>query len=80
MAGRKNSKLSTVDQVKEKYAPEIMAIPGVTGIGIGNSDRKTGLAIKVYVERMTPELKRRIPAELEGYPVIAETTGEFRAL
>jgi len=79
MAREKGSKLATIYEIKEKYESEIMTIPGVTGVGVGNNDRKTGLAIKVYVERMTPELKLRIPCELEGYPVIPETTGEFRA-
>ena len=79
MARKESSKLSTINEVKEKYESEIMGIPGVTGIGIGGNDRKPGLAIKVYVERMTPELKMRIPAKLEGYPVISEATGEFRA-
>ena len=79
MARRGNAKRTTINDVKEKYEQQIMGIPGVTGIGIGGSDRKAGLAIKVYVERMTPELKRRIPAQLEGYPVVAEPTGEFRA-
>lgn len=79
MARKENSELTTINEIKEKYESEIMGIPGVTGIGIGSNDRKAGLAIKVYVERKTPELKMRIPAELEGYPVIVETTGEFRA-
>ena len=79
MARKESSKLPTINEIKEKYESEIMGIPGVTGIGIGNNHRKAGLAIKVYVERLTPELKLRIPAELEGYPVIAEVTGEFRA-
>jgi hypothetical protein len=70
----------TIDAVKEKYESSIMEIPGVTGIGVGSDDRNTGLVIKVYVERMTPDLKKRIPGELEGYPVIAESTGEFGAL
>ena len=71
---------SSIHEVKEKYESEVMAIPGVTGIGVGNDDQSAGLAIKVYVERLTPELRARIPAELEGYPVTAETTGEFKAL
>jgi hypothetical protein len=74
------SKPSTIHEIRDKYESEIMAIPGVTGIGIGDHDRKPGLAIKVYVDRLTPELKTRIPGELEGYPVNTEETGEFQAL
>lgn len=79
MARRKSSKLAGINEIKEKHESEIMGIPGVTGVGIASNDRAAGLAIKVYVERITPELKLRIPAELDGYPVIAEATGEFRA-
>jgi hypothetical protein len=71
------SKAATIHEIRDKYESEIMAIPGVTGIGIGDHDRKPGLAIKVYVDRLTPELKTRIPTELEGYPVNTEKTGQF---
>jgi len=57
-----------------------MAIPGVSGVGIGPDTRGAGRVIKVYVERTTPELKQNIPAEIEGFPVSIEQTGEFRAL
>jgi hypothetical protein len=79
MTRKEGSKLTSINEIKEKYEPEIMEIPGVTGIGIGSNDPKTGLAIKVYVERITPDLRVQIPAELEGYPVIAEETGELGA-
>jgi hypothetical protein len=78
MAQQKTS--PTVDQVKEKHELELMAIPGVTGVGIGQDPRKPGLVIKVYVERTTAELTKKIPSEIEGYPVAIEPTGEFRAL
>lgn len=71
------SKPATIHEIREKYESEIMAIPGVTGIGIGDHDRAPGLAIKVYVDRLTPELEMRIPSELEGYPVNTEKTGEL---
>ena len=36
--------------------------------------------ILVMVAALTPELRRSIPGEIEGYPVRIEGTGEFRAL
>jgi hypothetical protein len=69
----------TIDQIREKHELELMAIPGVTGVGIGQDPRKPGRVIKVYVERTTPELMKKIPKEIEGYPVALEQTGEFRA-
>jgi len=76
---RQNPKSSSIEKVMSKHEAAIMAIPGVTGIGIGIGDQQSGLVIKVYVERKTPELEMRIPKELEGYPVKTEETGEFRA-
>jgi hypothetical protein len=32
------------------------------------------------VERRTPELAARVPAALEGWPVILEVTGTLRAM
>jgi len=78
MKGKPNPR-ARIEQIRNKYEAEIMAIPGVTGIGIGTGTRRSGLAIKVYVERVTPELKARIPTELEGFPVIMEATGELQA-
>jgi len=78
MSGRKQTPES-IDQVKRKHEPRIMQIPGVTGVGIGE-DSKGVAAIKIYVERMTAELRKQLPKNLDGYPVVAEATGEFNAL
>ena len=55
-----------------------MSVSGVTGTGLGiDSDRP---CIKVYVVAKTPELDRRIPKAVNGYPVVVEQTGRIRAL
>jgi hypothetical protein len=36
--------------------------------------------ILVLVVRLTPELRERLPRELEGWPVRVEESGEIRAL
>jgi len=69
----------TIYQVKEKHEMEWMQSPGVTGVAIGERSRTPGLAIKVMVERVSPELRARIPSEVEGYPVELEASGEFHA-
>jgi hypothetical protein len=53
-----------------------MAIPGVTGTGEGK--RGTQVILVVYVGRTTPELRKRIPDEIEGYPSRCERW-EYRA-
>ena len=55
-----------------------MAVPGVVGTAIGICNGMP--CIKVYVVKKTPELDRKIPDTLEGYPVMTEETGEFRRL
>ena len=71
--------MKNIHEVKAKHEMEWMTVPGVTGIGIGERSRAPGLAIRVYVERITPALRARIPAEVEGHPVELEATGEFKA-
>lgn len=64
--------------VLERHRNELMAIPGVTGVAEGRCDGRP--CIKVYVTEKTPEIAGKIPAEIEGFPVSVEETGEFRPL
>ena len=68
----------TIQQVQEEHTPAWMAMPGVVGTAIGEHDGRP--CIKVFVARVTEELKTKIPATVEGYPVVLEPTGEIRAL
>ena len=52
--------------VKEEWEKRLMAIPGVFAVGIGQTGDKIK-CIKIYVS--TEEAERKIPAEIEGYPV-----------
>lgn len=36
--------------------------------------------IYVYTSLMTPEARSRIPAALDGYPIVIEETGEINKL
>ena len=36
--------------------------------------------IKVFVSKKTAKLEKRIPKTLEGYPVVVQETGKFKAL
>jgi hypothetical protein len=63
--------------VLEEHAPALMALPGVVGVGVG--EREGAPCLRVFVARRTPEIATAIPAELGGYPVEVEETGEFHA-
>lgn len=68
----------TIEQALKEHTNELMSIPGVVGTAIGLCDERP--CIKVYVTEKTPELERKIPSILEGYPVMVEESGEFRKL
>ena len=68
----------TIEQVLKGKTDEWMAIPGVEGTAIGLFEGKP--CIKVLASGKPRELRARIPSTVEGYPVVIEETGTFRAL
>ncbi|MCI0513533.1 hypothetical protein L0128_10000 [candidate division KSB1 bacterium] len=65
--------------VMKDHTAEIMALPGVVGIYIGEIENHQP-CIKVMVVKKTAELEQKIPKKLEGYPVEIDETGVIRAL
>ncbi len=68
----------TIEQVQEEHTDEWMAISGVEGTAIGLFEGKP--CIKIFSSRKPQEIRAKIPSTVEGYPVIIEETGAFRAL
>lgn len=68
--------------VKERHERALMALPGVTGVGVGASRRRPGqAAILVYVGRpLSAEEGRLFPQNLEGVEVELVEGGPFQAL
>jgi hypothetical protein len=66
-----------INQVMARHQDQLMAIPGVTGVGIGEQGGRP--AIVVMVERLTPQVKTQIPQQLEGFPVVVDQSGEITA-
>lgn len=56
---------------------ELLARPGVTGVGVGRGERAGEFAIVCYLA--SDRHAAALPAELEGVPVKLEVTGEFKA-
>lgn len=79
--GRENDTMPADDikVVMEAHVDELMAIAGVVGVAIGALDDGRP-CIRVLIIEDDPELRGRIPRELEGYPVVIDVTGEIRAL
>lgn len=66
----------SIDEVLAAHNDSLMALPGVVGTAIGLCDRER--CIKVFLADSGADTKRRIPARLEGYRVLAEVTGTIR--
>jgi hypothetical protein len=64
-----------INQVMARHQDRLMAIAGVTGVGIGEQGGRP--AIVVMVERLTPQVKAQIPQQLEGFPVVVDQSGEI---
>ncbi len=69
----------TIQQVKDDWEQQLMAKPGVVGIGISLTKDRREQCIKVYVDRNAPAVAAQIPEQIEGYPVEVEVRGTFRA-
>jgi hypothetical protein len=73
-SGEEGMPEKTIEEVLKKYTPE----PGVVGTSQGLCDGQP--CIKVFVVEKTGDLQQELPSTLEGYPVVIEETGRFRAL
>ena len=68
-----------IKTVMEAHAGELMAIPGVTGVAIGELEDRTP-CILVLVAESTDEIVRGIPDILEGLPVRLLESGEIKPM
>lgn len=68
----------TIEQVQEEHTGQWLAIDGVEGTAIGLYKGKP--CIKIFSSKKAEDLQEMIPSTVEGYPVIIEESGAFRAL
>jgi hypothetical protein len=68
-----------IAEVLAAHTSELMALPGVVGTYEGARPDGAPVII-VMLARPDPASKRRIPRQLEGWPVRVEITGELRAM
>lgn len=68
-----------IKTVMEAHVSDLMEIPGVVAVAIGELEDKTP-CIRVYVAEMTEEIKEKVPSKLEGHPVDIEVSGEFKPM
>jgi hypothetical protein len=63
----------TIEHALRELTRKVMGRPGVSGTAIGEKHGKP--CLKVYVSGA--DVGRALPSTVEGYPVVAETTGPF---
>ena len=68
-----------INAVMTDHTAELMAIPGVTGVAIGQTEDKTPCILVLVVEK-SDELVRKIPKTLEGHPVRLLVSGVIRPM
>ncbi len=72
---------SPIAKVKARHERELLALPNVNGVGIGERGGKP--VIKVFVTEQVPEstlaAHERVPVSLEGYEVDVEELGVIEA-
>ena len=78
-AGKTSMPQRDINIVKEANVNELMSLPGVAGVYVGELDDHTP-CITVMVVKKTPELEKKIPRSLEGHPVRIEETGEIKPM
>ena len=67
-----------IKEVLKRHTDKLMAVPGVVGIAEGRTKGKQ--CIRIFVIDSSSESLKLLPDNLEGYSVIIEESGEFRAL
>lgn len=66
-----------IEDVQQRHEQQLMAIPGVTAIGIGEQHGQP--VIVIMVNQRTEELNQKLPRQLEGFGVKVEVSGELNA-
>ena len=71
--------MKSIDDVIKVYADSMLAIPGVVGLYHG-LDESGKSCLKVMVIKKTAELEKKIPKQIEGFPVEIDETGEIKPM
>jgi hypothetical protein len=69
-----------INAVLAAHDNELLAIPAVVGVYVGTLDDRRTPCLKVMLVEKNADTERKIPAAIEGYPVVIEVTGEIRPL
>ncbi len=68
-----------INTVLESHAAGLMAVPGVAGVAVGETDDGTP-CILVLSAVDVDEIRGEVPGEIEGHPVRISYSGEIRPM
>ena len=68
----------SIQEVKKQNESRFFDLNGVVSVGIG-MDPKGNQAIIVGLDKPNPETEAKIPASVEGYPVVIQIVGAIKA-
>jgi hypothetical protein len=69
---------SSIQEVKKQHETLFLGMPGVVSVGVG-LDPNGHPAIIVGLDGPRPETEKKIPARLEGFPVVIQIVGGIKA-
>ncbi len=67
-----------IHTIKHQHEAKLLALSGVVSVGIGLNQEKQP-AIIIGIEREDEELRRQLPTQLDGIPVIVRIVGTVKA-
>ncbi len=70
--------LARVRLIKEQAEPRLLAVKGVVGVGVGKGPDGAP-CVKVYVDRDSARLRRKLAGLVEGARLEVEVVGEIIA-
>lgn len=68
----------SIQEVKKKHEARFFNLAGVVSVGVG-LDPNGNQAIIVGLDKPNPETEAKIPAQVEGYPVVVKIVGAIKA-
>ncbi len=80
VSAAKRESIEVVRKVKNRHAARLMKMDEVTAVGIGAGDDADHAALNVYLSKDTPEIRAKIPAQIDGVAVHIKHAPKFQIL
>jgi hypothetical protein len=74
-----SSPTNDIGAVLDEHQEELMRLPGVVGVGIGQDETTGEPIIVVLLAEPAPDLEKALPQKLDGYSVKPLVVGEIKA-